>query len=164
MMWCARMQAENKFVKAAKYAVSQYEELIKTQKEAEGIDVLKEKLGVPAVHCWNALVQEMLKDPQGTMTAMQAEAVKTLMKDWSWKAVLDSVPHCKIAKMFGQEHKRVEIASPADHGVLEVLDVEPEKATPLMLTKLLKARLLKESGARMLRGAAPKGDLERKLQ
>eukprot|EP00973_Karenia_brevis_P045522 6304175-Karenia_brevis.AAC.1 len=119
LMWCARMQAENKFVKAAKYAVSQYEELIKTQKEAEGMEVLKEKLGVPAVHCWNALIQELLKDPQGTMTAMQAEAVKTAMKDWSWKAVLDAVPHCKIAKMYGQEYKRVEIASPEDHGLLD---------------------------------------------
>eukprot|EP00973_Karenia_brevis_P016328 2237013-Karenia_brevis.AAC.1 len=48
MIWCARLPSENKFIKSAKYAVNQYEELIKTQREAEGMDVLKEKIGVPA--------------------------------------------------------------------------------------------------------------------
>eukprot|EP00973_Karenia_brevis_P075051 10428741-Karenia_brevis.AAC.1 len=61
-------------------------------------EVVKDKVGIPGVHSFNAAISFVLKDPKNVASEEALGFLKEAMGFWSWKMVAQEVPLCKVAK------------------------------------------------------------------
>ena len=162
-----KVPVESPFVQLSKAATQAYEKAIVAAREREGPEKAKEKLGIPCVHIFNSWVKYLLQHPPPSAPPQLIQIIQQAMAIWQekgWKWILGYIPYVRIAKMFGDEFKKVEVSVPMYASWLETKTwpSEPSAVTPIHVFAILK-EMLDDSG-KELAGVAPRGELEKKLQ
>lgn len=114
-------------------------------------------LGIPAYHKWNAMVQyyseaEGVDDHRRGMIREYLEAMSKLSKEDNFCRLAEAIRHFVVRKAYSRETKKLEIR------------VEAHTDEGRLWRRSLRPQLCREAGIRETCGAAPAGDMERRLQ
>jgi hypothetical protein len=141
-------------------ATTQFNTAAEALRKEKGPEEAKEALGHPGVHGFNALVKQLLSE----MCPDQQVIVKQAIDKWNWKTVSDEIKTCRVEKMMESKFKRLVICCPAAEGKHSPnADLAAWTPTDCYL-EMIKIWNAPSSKVKDLRGQAPAGDLERKMQ
>lgn len=145
---------DHQLYKAMEAAGSMYSEAV-SKLSAE--DKRAGVLGIPAYHKWSGMVQyysevEGVDEQRRGMIREYLEAIAKLSKEDKFNRLAEAIRHFAVRKAYSREVKNLEIRVEAhtDEGVLWRRSLRPQ--------------MRREAGIRETRGAAPAGDMERRLQ
>ena len=133
-------------------------------------DAIREKLGMPSVHAFNALIQatiEMLNRSKAGTAAKLKEMLEKFLAAWQthgWKGIIWYIKHVAISNMFHANLKRLEISAPqVGHHPFGQLSPNPQDVLNEVKQFLVHADS-HTAPILELAGMVPKGDLEQKIQ
>jgi len=155
------------YIAAHKQATTDFSEAAKKLKEEDGLssEEIKERIGIPSVHGFNAMLKVAI-EAKVTGHAKLSEAVLLWKTQAGWKTINAHIRHCRVAKMYKSENKRLEISCPLEQNLVPgVVPDSVDGLTPTWAWVHLKLILSKTStGFMPLEGIAPAGDMERRVQ
>ena len=95
-----------------------------------------------------------------------SEAVLLWKTQGGWKTINAHIRHCRVAKMYKSENKRLEISCPLEQNLIPgETPATVDGLTPTWAWVHVKHVLSKDSkGFMPLEGIAPAGDMERRVQ
>ena len=164
---CYRVKTDDKYVVAHKEGTVQFAETAKSMKGNERLtqEEIKEKIGIPSVHGFNAMLKLMIKEKVPNHEKL-TEAATLWKTQLGWKTINAHVRHCRISKMYKREFKRLEISCPLEQNIVpgQIPDTV-DGLTPSWACVQMRQVLMKGSNPMMpLEGIAPAGDMERRIQ
>ena len=165
MIWTCSMLADNRYIEAIKKSTKEYDNVVTNLKDKkESADDIRENVGIPCVWAFNGAMKELVKEKKESPQNKILDNIKEAAKGWTWKTLHSEVPHFRISKMRDQDRKRIELACPKMFLLLDQQISEATKITPAVVCMLLVQSFEQERRYREMRGQAPAGDLERRLQ
>ena len=168
---CYRVSVENPYIEAHMEATAKYAVAAKKMRDAgKSQEEVKEELGIPSVHGFNAMVKVYIDTTPGLPLVKEVqEAVALWTSQEGWKTINKSIRHCRVSRMFKSAHKRLEISVPA---IGTSVDPSPPQAAPPSVDGLSPAwvwtlilhQISKDEEFLTQEEMAPAGDLERQIQ
>ena len=123
---------------------------------------IKEAIGTPSVHGFNAMVAQYM-EAKNPKNAQMGVATKLWEAQNGWKTVHFHIKHCRYSKMFHNTEKRLEISAPFENQTNKD-EAQEDQLTPTWAWMQIREVILKNPKAYQMEGVAPPGDLERKVQ
>ena len=163
---CFRVKTDNKYIVAHKEATIHFAETAKSLKENESLspEEIKERIGIPSVHGFNAMLKAMIQDKVPGYEKL-TEAVALWKSQQGWRTIHMHIRHCRVAKMYKSEFKRLEVSCPLEQNCQAgAAPATVDGLTPTWAWVQMKAVILKTDGFMTLEGIAPAGDMERRVQ
>ena len=133
------------------------------KEEGESPQEVKEMFGMPSIHWFSAMVKHVMP-----LRIQEVQKLKTAVALWGtregWTTIAQHIRCCRFSKMSNAQEKRLEISVPMEMHI-NVEEEDHQKLIPTWAWLVVKREMLKESSSHhQMEGAAPPGDMERKIQ
>ena len=159
-----RFESNSQWIKVFLEATKQYNDAAEALRaESKTQEEIKNRIGIPSTMGFNALILHYistLENPE------QQEKAKTAVKKWNnqWHILHDHIPVAKRESMHQSKFTRLVITCPG--AVYKDWTPNPaaEEWTPTDFFIEMRKKWLADGKAIQMRGEAPRGDLERKVQ
>ena len=162
-----RFETESQWISVFRAATQRYNEAAeKYREQGKSAEEVKQIMGIPAVHGFNAWVMHYTESLKEKSPDQMAKAQVAIGK-WAaagWQHIHEHIPVCKRENMHTSKYTRMYITAPLAVGKAQASS-DMENWTPTdFFIEMRNTWNAPGSKITQMRGEAPRGDLERKLQ
>ena len=161
MLDCTRCPSDNQYVlEASKATQAHHSRAQDFRKEGRSPDYIRDQLGTPSIHVWNACIKVYRERRQEAKDEEAVKWVEGYIKEWEARGVAGQTPfvrHFAKERMFDKTVVRL-VSCVRDSAAAQATH------TPFAMYQRVMADLLSMPGVKALPGITPKGDLEQQIQ